>query len=153
MKRPPVVVVFAALVMSLAAVPVAADTTIQVDQTLDAVMLAEDPCNPPETVVLTGTIHNVGPVTQDDEGTVTMTYHLNSHFDGVGLTTGHKYVLNEEQNTRTTFVADVPDRIWMTSSYKLVNQTTAENFELIIVFRETVPGQPVIKEADSFCRG
>ena len=135
----------------LTSIPVAADQTIQVDVTLAAPDGTTNPCNG-EAVVLTGSMHIVGPVTLFTDGSVQENYHLNSHFDGIGAL-GNKYVLDAEENTQTTFAAGLADKIWATSSYKLVNQTSAQNFELIIVFRETIPGAPVVKNADSSCRG
>src|SRR6266498_5920050 len=51
-----------------------------------------------EDIWVTGVMHVVT-VTSEDENSMLVSQHVNSHFTGVGVTTGNEYVVDEINNT------------------------------------------------------
>jgi len=82
-----------------------------------------------EDIWITGVMHVVTD-TYEDQNIMSIRQHVNSHFTGVGQTTGNTYVVNETTNTSqeytlSEFQQSGFSQIW---SYKAISQGSAPNF-------------------------
>ena len=84
-----------------------------------------------EDIWVTGIMHIVTDTTQDTDS-LTISQHANSHFTGVGVTTGNRYVVNEtnlyvQKYTLNDLQVSGISELW---SFKAISQGSAPNFTI-----------------------
>jgi phosphodiesterase/alkaline phosphatase D-like protein len=114
------------------------NTTIHVPASVQT-----NPCFPTDVVNLSGDIHVVIASTGSKNGGYHMADQLNSQLSGVSITTGTKYVNDENQGDTWTAVPPFPVIHTHTYDFLLLSQSNTPNYVLHMTMHTTVTANGV----------
>jgi hypothetical protein len=142
---------FAAVLLALA-LPVGAQTVVNVNDRLPAALAVDNPCTPaPEVITLTGDFLVQGQVVFNTDGTTHANLHITAHLSGADLA-GVKYVSNDQVQVMALFPAGA--QLTFTARFLVVSQTGIDNFHLTVRFRIGPDGKVTLDGLDGVdCRG
>jgi hypothetical protein len=97
-----------------------------------------NPCHPADVVNLNGDIHVVITATADHNGGYHVVNHLNSHLRGASITTGTRYLSNENNSDVWNARSPYPAIHTHTYDFRLISQSRTDNYVLHVTTHETV---------------
>jgi hypothetical protein len=102
-----------------------------------------NPCFPADVVNLSGDIHVVITTTADSDGGYHVVNQLNSQLSGASITTGTKYVNNENKSEEWYARPPFPAIHTQTYDFVLISQSNTDNYVLHATMHETVNAQGI----------
>lgn len=111
----------------------------QINERYDATYVQTNPCNG-ELIFVAGTYHINGTITTTSTGSESR-FHLNTQdFQGVGQTTGVKYLYHEQTRSHDRFTYNpYTDKFEYSSSYEVISQGSTGNFRSVFAYSFTYP--------------